>query len=81
MSLSSQYEPEIFSLLFGEILGVSSSLIVPEVVLGLACLVAVGVLYRRLLLTSIAPDIAAARGLQPARIEMLFLIVVAGPRR
>ncbi len=77
VSLSSQYEPEIFSLLFGEILGVSSSLLVPEVVLGLACLVAVGVLYRRLLLTSIAPDIAAARGLQPARTEMLFLVVVA----
>ena len=42
LSLSTQYEPQIFSLLFGEILGVSSSEIVPVVVLGAVCIVAVG---------------------------------------
>jgi zinc/manganese transport system permease protein len=77
LSQSTQYEPEIFSLLFGEILGVSSSQILPVAVLGVVCIVAVGVLYRRLLLTSIAPEIAAARGLRPQRIETAFLIVIA----
>jgi zinc/manganese transport system permease protein len=77
LSQSTQYEPEIFSLLFGEILGVSSSQILPVALLGIVCVVAVGVLYRRLLLTSIAPDIAAARGLRPERIETAFLIIVA----
>jgi zinc/manganese transport system permease protein len=77
LSQSTQYEPEIFSLLFGEILGVSSSQILPVALLGIVCVVAVGVLYRRLLLTSIAPDIAAARGLRPQRIETAFLIIVA----
>src|ERR1700689_1482508 len=34
LSQSTEYEPEIFSLLFGEILGVSSSKILPVAVLG-----------------------------------------------
>ena len=77
LSLSTQYEPQIFSLLFGEILGVSSSEILPVVALGAVCIVAVAVLYRPLMLTSIAPDIAAARGLRPQRFEIAFLIVIA----
>jgi zinc/manganese transport system permease protein len=77
LSLSTQYEPEIFSLLFGEILGVSSSEIAPVIVLGLVCITAVAVLYRPLLLASIAPDVAAARGLRPQRLEIAFLIVIA----
>ncbi len=77
LSLSTQYEPQIFSLLFGEILGVSSSEIAPVIVLGAVCIIAVAVLYRPLLLASIAPDIAAARGLRPQRLEIAFLIVIA----
>jgi zinc/manganese transport system permease protein len=77
LSLSTQYEPQIFSLLFGEILGVSSSEILPVVALGLVCVVAVAVLYRPLLLSAIAPDIAAARGLRPQRLEIVFLVVIA----
>jgi zinc/manganese transport system permease protein len=77
LSQSTEYEPEIFSLLFGEILGVSRGQLVPVAILGLVCVAAVGVLYRRLLLTSIAPDIAAARGLHPQRVETIFLIVIA----
>jgi zinc/manganese transport system permease protein len=63
--------------LFGEILGVSTGQLWPVIALGAICVVAVGVLYRPLLLTSIAPEIAAARGLRPARLEVIFLIVVA----
>lgn len=77
ISQSTEYEPEIFSLLFGEILGVSSGEILPVAVLGLACIIAVAVLYRRLMLTSVLPEIAAARGLQPHRIEMIFLVILA----
>jgi len=77
ISQSTQYEPQIFSLLFGEILGVSSSQLAPVAALGAVCVLAVLVLYRRLLMTSIAPEIAAARGLQPERVEMAFLVVIA----
>jgi zinc/manganese transport system permease protein len=77
LSQSTEYEPQIFSLLFGEVLGVSSNEILPVAALGLVSIVAVGVLYRPLLLSSLVPEIAAARGLRPRRIEMLFLLVVA----
>jgi zinc/manganese transport system permease protein len=77
LSLSTQYEPQIFSLLFGEILGVSSNEILPVALLGLVCIAAVAVLYRPLLLASIAPDVAAARGLRPQRLEIAFLVVIA----
>jgi len=77
LSQSTQYEPEIFSLLFGEILGVSTSQILPVGVLGIVSVACVAVLYRRLLLTSIAPEMAAARGLRPQSIDTAFLIVVA----
>jgi len=77
LSQSTQYEPQIFSLLFGEILGVSSGEIVPVAILAVVCVLSVGVLYRRLLLSSIAPDVAAARGLRPERIEIAFLVVIA----
>jgi zinc/manganese transport system permease protein len=77
LSQSTEYEPAIFSLLFGEILGVSTGQLWPVIVLGMVCVVAVGVLYRPLLLTSIAPEIAAARGLRPARLEVIFLIILA----
>ncbi len=77
LSQSTEYEPQIFSLLFGEILGVSSTKILPVAVLGAVCVLAVAVLYRRLMLASIAPEIAAARGIQPYRTEMAFLVVLA----
>jgi zinc/manganese transport system permease protein len=59
LSQSTEYEPQIFSLLFGEILGVSTGELLPIAVLGLVCIVAIAVLYRRLMLTSIVPEIAA----------------------
>ena len=77
LSLSTQYEPQIFSLLFGEILGVSTSELLPVIALGAVCVLAVAVLFRPLLLSSIAPDIAAARGLRPQRLEIAFLVVIA----
>ena len=77
LSRTTQYEPEIYSLLFGEILGVSASQILPVAGLGIACIVAVAVIYRPLLLSSIVPEIAEAKGIRAYRIEICFLLVVA----
>jgi zinc/manganese transport system permease protein len=77
ISQSTEYEPAIFSLLFGEILGVSSGEILPEALLGAVCIGVIALLFRPLLLTSLVPEIAAARGLRPHRVEMMFLVVVA----
>ena len=77
LSRTTQYEPEIYSLLFGEILGVSTSQILPIAGLGAVCLAAVAALYRPLTLTSTIPEIAEARGIRGYRIEICFLIVLA----
>jgi zinc/manganese transport system permease protein len=77
LSRTTQYEPEIYSLLFGEVLGVSSSQILPTAALGIVCIAAIAVLYRPLLLTSIVPEIAEAKGVSGYRIQIAFLLVLA----
>jgi zinc/manganese transport system permease protein len=77
LSQSTEYEPEIFSLLFGEVLGVSSNEILPVAILGIVCIAAVAVIYRPLVLSSVVPDIAEAHGIRVASIEIAFLLVVA----
>ena len=77
LSRTTEYEPEIYSLLFGEVLGVSSNQILPVAGLGIACIVAIAVIYRPLMLSSITPEVAEARGIRGHRIETCFLIVVA----
>jgi zinc/manganese transport system permease protein len=77
LSRTTQYEPEIYSLLFGQILGVSTSQILPIAALGAACLAAIAALYRPLMLSSTVPEIAEARGVRGYRIQIAFLIVLA----
>src|SRR5271155_1268626 len=77
LSRTTEYEPEIYSLLFGEVLGVSSTQILPVAGLGLACIAAIAVLYRPLMLSSTLPEIAEAKGIRSHRIETCFLLVVA----
>ena len=77
LSQTTEYEPEIFSLLFGEVLGVASNEILPVAALGVVCIAAVLVLYRPLILSSVVPDIGEAKGVSSQRMEMVFLVVVA----
>ncbi len=77
LSFSTEYAPEVYSLLFGEVLGISSNEIVPTAILGLACIVAIGLLYRPLMLSSVLPEVAEARGVGSFRMEILFLVVLA----
>lgn len=77
LSRSTEYEPQIFSLLFGEVLGVSTTEILPVAGLGLLSIAAVAGLYRPLMLSSIVPDIGEAKGIRAYRMEMAFLVVVA----
>jgi len=77
LSRTTEYEPQVYSLLFGEILGVSSSQILPVAGLAVACIAAVAVIYRPLMLSSVAPEIAEARGIRSRRIEICFLLIVA----
>jgi zinc/manganese transport system permease protein len=77
LSFSVEYAPEIYSLLFGEVLGISVNEIAPVAVLGAVCVVAILVMYRPLLLSSVMPELGEARGVRAYRIEMCFLVVLA----
>ena len=77
LSRTTEYEPEIYSLLFGEVLGVSTTELLPVAALGAVCIAAVIVLYRPLMLSSVVPEIAEAKGIRSHRMEICFLIVVA----
>ena len=77
LSFSTEYAPEIYALLFGEVLGVSANEVLPIAILAVVCVAAIAALYRPLLLSSVMPELAEARGIRPARVETLFLVVVA----
>ena len=77
VSWSTQYAPLIYSLLFGEVLGVSASQLVPTAALAAAAIVATALLHRPLLLASLLPDVAAARGVGAFAVELAFLSLVA----
>jgi len=77
LSFGTAYAPEVYSLLFGEVLGISANQLGPTIALAIVCLVVLGVLYRRLLLSSVLPDSAPARGVALFGVELGFLLLVA----
>ncbi len=77
VSWSTQYAQEAYSLLFGEVFGVSAGEVLPIVVLGGVSVVAIVVMFRPLLLSSALPEVAEARGVPPRRMELAFLLVMA----
>jgi zinc/manganese transport system permease protein len=77
VSWSTEYAQEAYSLLFGEVFGVSADEVLPIVVLGAVSVAAIVVMFRPLLLSSALPEVAEARGVPPRRMELAFLIVMA----
>jgi zinc/manganese transport system permease protein len=76
LSVGSEYAPQVYSLLFGEVLGISSTELVPTLALAAVCVAAILVLYRPLMLSSVLSDVAEARGVSSYRMELSFLLVV-----
>jgi zinc/manganese transport system permease protein len=70
LSLGQEYAPEVYSLLFGEVLGISDSQLAPTIGLSVACLLTLVVVFRPLLAASVLPE-------PGSRIELLFLAIVA----
>lgn len=77
LSRSGEYEPQLYSLLFGEVLGVSSQELLPVALLAVASLAAIAVMYGPLTLSSVAPEVAEAKGIRSHHMEMAFLVVLA----
>jgi zinc/manganese transport system permease protein len=77
LSFSVEYAPEIYSLLFGEVLGVSASDVAPVAALAAVCILAIVMMFRPLLLASATPEVAEARGIRGHRVEIAFGVVIA----
>jgi zinc/manganese transport system permease protein len=77
LNFSTEYASEAYSLLFGEVLGISNSELWPTAVLAGFAIAAVALWWRPLLLTSVMPELAEARGVRTHRIELVFLLIVA----
>src|SRR6202451_3664122 len=77
LSMTVEYAPEIYSLLFGEVLGISSNQVAPTAALAVVCVIAIALLYRPLMLSSVLAEVGEARGVSSFRMELCFLTVVA----
>jgi zinc/manganese transport system permease protein len=76
VSRSTEYAEVAYSLLFGEVIGVPSNEVLPIIALGVLSIVVIAAMFRPLMLTSAMPEVAAARGLSPERLELAFLLVM-----
>jgi zinc/manganese transport system permease protein len=77
LSFSSEYAPAVYSLLFGEVLGISSNTVAPTAILAALCVLAIALLYRPLMLSSVLAEVGEARGVSSFWMEMCFLAVLA----
>ena len=77
LSLYTGYATEAYSILFGEILGVSFSNVLLTLVAGVIVLVFISLVYRPLLFASLDEDVAEAKGLPVVLLGIIFMFLVA----
>jgi len=77
ISLYKGYATEAYSLLFGEILGVSHADVIASLIAGGLVLLAILVSYRPLLFSSIDEDVAEARGVNNLGYSLFFMVLLA----
>lgn len=77
LSMMTEYSQGVYALLFGEVLGISTSQIAPIAVMSVISIAAIAVMFRPLLLSSLSPDLAEARGVSNQRMELWFLTILA----
>jgi zinc/manganese transport system permease protein len=77
LSFTTEYADEIYSLLFGEVLGIAVNEVAPVAAVSAVCIVAIMVMYRPLLLSTTMPEVGEARGVRAYRVEIAFLVIVA----
>ncbi len=77
LSVGKDYAPSVYSLLFGEVLGVSSNELLPTALLAGICVAVVAVLYRPLMLSSVLAESGEARGISSFQAQLGFLLVLA----
>lgn len=77
ISLYKGYATEAYSLLFGEILGISATDVIVTLVAGIIILTSVALMYRKLLFTSLDEEVAEARGVSMLGMSIIFMLLIA----
>jgi zinc/manganese transport system permease protein len=77
LSLYQGYATEAYSILFGEVLGISTSGVVFTFWTSVAILAVVVFLYRPLLFASLDEDVAEARGMRMMLLNIVFMLLLA----
>jgi zinc/manganese transport system permease protein len=77
IALYHAYAEEAYSVLFGQVLGISQADVQITIIFSISVMVVMVFLFRPLLFCSIDPEVARARGVPVGILSMLFLILVA----
>jgi len=77
ISLYSGYATEAYSILFGEILGISFGDVLLTLLAGVIILVLIAAVYRPLLFASLDEDVAEAKGMPVLFLGIIFMFLVA----
>lgn len=77
LSMTREYSQGVYALLFGEVLGISTTEIFPVAVGTVMAIAMLSLCFRPVLLDSISPEIAAALGVSGRLVELQFLAILA----
>jgi len=77
ISLYTGYATEAYSILFGQILGISITDVLVTLSISIVILFAIAVVYRPLLFASLDEDVAEAKGMPMLIIGVIFMLLVA----
>jgi zinc/manganese transport system permease protein len=77
ISLYTGYATEAYSILFGEILGVSSINVAITLAVSAVILTATAIIYRPLLFASLDEEVAEAKGLRTVLLGVIFMVLLA----
>ncbi len=77
ISLYKGYATQAYSLLFGEILGISTNDVLVTLIAALITIICMAFLYRPLLFSSLDVEVARAKGVPVAALHTIFLLMIA----
>jgi zinc/manganese transport system permease protein len=77
LTIGHAYAPAVYALLFGQIVGVSAAQVDQILLLSVVVLLAFAALYRPLLMFTMVPETAVARGVPPTVMRVAFMALVA----
>ncbi len=77
ISLYKGYATEAYSILFGEILGISSNNVIITLAVSIFILIAAAIVYRPILFASLDEEVAEAKGMHTLLLGTLFMVLLA----